>query len=392
MAHFIPCRKTMDASNVADLYFKEFFRLHGLPLTITSNRDPKFTGYFWKTLWKKMGTQLCFSTSYHFETDGQTKVVNRSLGNLLRCLAKDKLKQWDLVIPFAEFAYNNLRNRTTQRTPFEVVYGLSPNSITDLAPIPNLKNTSVKADEFAQHITNTHEQVKREIEANNAKYKAAADMHRRKVVFQEGDFVWAVLTKDRIPAGVNVKLHDRKVGPCEILRKINDNAYELQLPSHLNTSDVFNVKHLIPFKGDLHSIYNSRVRQLSQLRAQSLNYLNKLTAQNSPSTPLLFPLKSAATAALVAHRSSPMKILCFIFAIVILLMTTQVSVVDCRSKTLQPTHLPTTTEATGITNVVGQELKVPLRNKRKDRSSLDMGDKGIGTQTGFGPSKRGSGH
>lgn len=263
MAHFIACRKTMDASNVADLYFKEVFRLHGLPLTITSDRDPKFMGHFWRVLWKKMGTKLCFSTSYHLETDGQTEVVNRSLGNLLRCLVGDKPTQWDLVLPFAEFAYNNSKNRTTQRTPFEVVYGLSPNSITDLAPIPCSKNTSVEADEFARHIRNTHEQVKTQIEANNAKYKAVADIHRRKVVFQEGDFVWAVLTKDRMPARVNVKLHDRKVGPCRILKKINDNAYKLQLPSHLNTSDVFNVKHLVPFKGDLTSNYNSRASSFS---------------------------------------------------------------------------------------------------------------------------------
>ncbi|GKC22158.1 putative CCCH-type zinc finger family protein [Tanacetum coccineum] len=143
MAHFIPCHKTMDASNVADSYFKEVFCLHGLPLTITSDRDPKFMGHFWRTLWNKMGYTP---------------------------------KQWDIVI-FAEFAYNNSRNRTTQRTPFEVVYGLSPNSITDLALIPNLKNISVKADEFGQHITNTHEQVKREIEVSSAKYKVDADMH-----------------------------------------------------------------------------------------------------------------------------------------------------------------------------------------------------------------------
>ena len=108
----------------------------------------------------------------------------------------------------------------------------------------------MKVDEFAQHFRNTHEQVKTQIEANNAKYKVAADIHRRKVVFQEGDFVWAVLTKDRLPAVVNLKLHDRKVGPCRIMKKINDNAYKLQLPSHLNTSDVFNVKHFVPFVGD----------------------------------------------------------------------------------------------------------------------------------------------
>ncbi|GJY17851.1 putative CCCH-type zinc finger family protein [Tanacetum coccineum] len=134
-----------------------------------SDHDPKFIGHFWRTLWKKMGTQLCFSTSYHPETDGQTEV----------------------------FAFNNSKNQTTQRSPFEIVHGLSPYSVTDLTPIPNLGKANVKADEFAKHIKNIHEEVKLQVEAHNAKYKKATDLHRRKVIFEEGDYVWVVLTKDR---------------------------------------------------------------------------------------------------------------------------------------------------------------------------------------------------
>ena len=65
-----------------------------------------------------------------------------------------------------------------------------------------------------------------------------------------GDFVWAVLTKDHFPAGEYNKLYARKIGPVEIVDKINPNAYCLKLPSHIKTADVFNVKHLIPFYGD----------------------------------------------------------------------------------------------------------------------------------------------
>ena len=86
MAHFLPCSQTYDASKVAKLFLNEVVRLHGLPRTIVSDRDVRFTSYFWKTLCHLLGTKLKFSISYHPQTDGQTEVVNRSLGNLLRSL------------------------------------------------------------------------------------------------------------------------------------------------------------------------------------------------------------------------------------------------------------------------------------------------------------------
>ncbi|KAF7144658.1 hypothetical protein RHSIM_Rhsim04G0098200 [Rhododendron simsii] len=95
-----------------------------------------------------------------------------------------------------------------------------------------------------------HKDTEQRLQRVTMKYKEAADKQRRLVEFEVGDFVYAILTKDRYTAHEYNKLAARKVGPVEIIEKISPNAYRLKLPSHVRTADVFNVKHLIPFRGD----------------------------------------------------------------------------------------------------------------------------------------------
>lgn len=160
MAHFIPCSNALEASKVEQLFFQEVVRLHGLPKTIVSDRDTKFMSYFWKTLWLAIRTKLQFSSAYHPKNDGQTEVVNRSLGKLLRCLVRDHITSWHLVVPMAEFAYNNSVNRSTRMSPFQVVTGLRPRLPVDLVPLPIESRPSREAKDFICHTQHVHDEVR----------------------------------------------------------------------------------------------------------------------------------------------------------------------------------------------------------------------------------------
>ncbi|KAK7379835.1 hypothetical protein VNO78_34255 [Psophocarpus tetragonolobus] len=251
MAHFIPCKKVDDASHVADLFFKEIVRLHGLPRSIVSDRDAKFLSHFWRTLWGKIGTKFLFSTTCHPQTDGQTEVVNRTLGTLLRTVLKKNLKSWETCLPHVEFAYNRVVHSTTNCFPFEIVYGFNPLTPLDLLSMPNIsmfKHNEAQAK--AEYVKKLHEQVKAQIKKKNESYARQANKGRKKIVFQPGDWVWVHMRKERFPKQRKSKLQPRGDGLFQVLEKINDNAYKIDLPDKYNVSATFNVFDLTLFDAD----------------------------------------------------------------------------------------------------------------------------------------------
>ena len=199
MAHFISCHKTDDAVNVANMFFKEIVRLHGMPRTIVSDRDTKFLSFFWKTLWSKLGTKLCFSTTCHPQSDGQTEVVNRTLSTLFRVLIKKNLRTWEECLPHVEFACNHAKHSATKFSPFEIVYGFNPLSPLDLMPLPLSERVSLDGQKKAELVKQIHEKARINIENKTKLYAKHANKGRKEMIFEEGDLVWIHLRKDRFP-------------------------------------------------------------------------------------------------------------------------------------------------------------------------------------------------
>ena len=105
--HFIPVTSTHKTDDIAKIFMKDIFKLHGLPKGIVSDRDVKFTSNFWKGLFVDLGTKLNFNTVYHPQIDGQTERVNQVLKDMLHMYVMEKTTKWEDYLHLVEFSYNN---------------------------------------------------------------------------------------------------------------------------------------------------------------------------------------------------------------------------------------------------------------------------------------------
>lgn len=108
---------------LANAYVKEIVRLHGVPLTIVSDRDSHFTSRFWRSLQEELGTKLCLSTAYQPQTDGQSERTIQRLEDMLRACSLEFQGNWDENLPLVEFSYNNSFHSSIKMTPYQALYG-----------------------------------------------------------------------------------------------------------------------------------------------------------------------------------------------------------------------------------------------------------------------------
>jgi hypothetical protein len=121
--HFIPVKSTCKVIDIANIFMKEIFRLHGIPKEIISEKDTKFTSIFWKYLFVGFETKLLFSTTYNPQTNGKLERVNQVLEDMLRMHVMHHPRKWEEYLPLVEFSYNNGYQESLKMSPFEALYG-----------------------------------------------------------------------------------------------------------------------------------------------------------------------------------------------------------------------------------------------------------------------------
>jgi transposase InsO family protein len=139
MVHLVPVNTTTTVTELSSLFIKEIVRLHGLPRSIVSDRDSKFTSRWWREIHRILGIKLMMSTSFHPQMDGATERANRSIAQILRSFVASNQKDWVKFLAMVEFAINSTINQATGMAPFEINYGYLPRmmrEITDPERIP----------------------------------------------------------------------------------------------------------------------------------------------------------------------------------------------------------------------------------------------------------------
>jgi len=122
-ALFLAMKMTDSVEKLTKLYVDEVVRLHGVPVSIVSNRDPRFTSQLWPSVQQALRTKLNLSTVFHPQTDGQSERTIQILEDLIRACILEFEGNWEDHLPLVEFTYNNSYQATIGMAPYEALYG-----------------------------------------------------------------------------------------------------------------------------------------------------------------------------------------------------------------------------------------------------------------------------
>ncbi|CAA7062265.1 unnamed protein product [Microthlaspi erraticum] len=243
-AHFLAIKKTDGAAVLARKFVREIVRLHGVPASIVSDRDPRFTSEFWRAFQAEMGTKVHLSTAYHPQTDGQSERTIQTLEDLLRMCVLDWGGHWADHLSLVEFAYNNSFQASIGMAPFEALYGRpcrTPLCWTQVG------ERSMYGATYVQETTEKVRVVRLNMKEAQDRQKSYADRRRRELEFQVGDRVYLKMAMLRGPnrSIAENKLSPRFMGPFPVVERVGPLAYRLELPEIMKAfHKVFHVSML----------------------------------------------------------------------------------------------------------------------------------------------------
>ncbi|POW19016.1 hypothetical protein PSHT_05141 [Puccinia striiformis] len=248
MSHFIPCRKDLSASGLADLMLRHVWKLHGTPKTIVSDRGSIFISQITEELDKKLGIRLHPSTAYHPRTDGQSEIVNKAVEQYIRHFVGYHQDDWEQLLPTAEFAYNNNQHSATGVSPFKGNYGYDP----IYGGIPSSDQCIPEVGGRLKAVKEVQEELKFCLEeAQETMRRQFNKTVRTTPKWKEGDMVW-LNSKHISTTRPSAKFEHRWLGPFPIQSQISTSAYKLILPLSMKGVDpVFHVSVLRKQQPDL---------------------------------------------------------------------------------------------------------------------------------------------
>ncbi|RVW22706.1 Transposon Tf2-2 polyprotein [Vitis vinifera] len=249
-ATFIAAPTDCTTEETARLFLKHVVKYWGLPKFIISDRDPRFTGKFWTELFKLMGSELHFSTSFHPQTDGQIERVNALLELYLRHFVSANQKDWAKLLDIAQFSYNLQRSEATNKSPFELATGQQP--LTPHTLTIGYTGRSPTDFKFAKRWYEQADIARSYLDKAAKKMKKWADKKRRHTEYKVGDMVLVKLLPQQFKSlrPVHKGLVRRYEGPFLELGKVGKVSYRVELPPRLKIHPVFHASYLKPYHGD----------------------------------------------------------------------------------------------------------------------------------------------
>jgi len=246
MLYFMVMIEKITVEKLARLFRDNVWKLHGLPESVISDREPQFVTGLTRELNKILGIETKLSIAYHPQTDKQTERTNQELEQYLRMYVNHRQNNWSEWLTMAEFAFNNKVHTAMKSSPFKINYGREPRMGFNIRK----KGKNIKAEEFVKEMKDRYEKTKAALVKSQEEMKKQTDRNRKEAKEYRVEDKVLISTKDfpmELMKRVMKKLTEKYIGPYMVKKIISENVVELELLVLLRIHLVVNVRRIVKY-------------------------------------------------------------------------------------------------------------------------------------------------